>query len=161
MYKKLIVVFFLLANLIGCTEKQSTGEDFSFTTIDGEIKWLSDYRGKIVIVDFMGVNCQPCQYQLLELKKVYDEYGDKVEIISIDVWAVYGETADDVRSLLKAFEKASIPLNWTFGIDDGTLWNKYVVKKTVPTLYIFDEHGEQIFYEVGYTPYDKIVKYIA
>ena len=158
-----VLISILLLNfLAGCTQKEKIeGEDFSFVTLDGEVKKLSDYRGKIVIVDFMGAGCTPCHYQLVELEKIYDMYSDKVEIIYIDVWTIYGETADDVKNLIKEFEQYGLELKWTFGLDvDGILWNKYVIEKAVPTIYIFDENGQKIFYNVGITSYQELEKYV-
>ena len=42
-----------------------------------------DYRGKVVIVDFMQTTCPVCMKLADELLKVKAKYGDKVEILSI------------------------------------------------------------------------------
>jgi len=88
-----IIVVSLL--LMGCTEI-SNGEDFVFETIDGQQMHLSDFYGKVILLDLMGVNCQPCWYQLLVLKQISENYSNDVAIISIDVW-VPQETIEDVH----------------------------------------------------------------
>lgn len=154
------IIFFLsfLPILSGCIE-ENEGEDFGFMTIDGEKKHLSDYRGKVVILDLMGVTCTPCQYQLLELEKVSENYSaNDVAIISIDVWTtVAGETAQDVKNLIQAFNQYGINLNWTFGIDDGTIWKEYVISGSVPTIHIFDKKGRVHFSHKGITVFSEVL----
>lgn len=156
----IIIVSLLLS---GCTEtSDDIGEDFVFTTIDGQEKHLSDFYGKIIVLDLMGVNCQPCWYQLLALKQISENYSSDVVIISIDVW-VPGETAGDVRWLIDHFQQEyDIELDWTFGIDDadGSIGNKYNPTGGVPTLYIFDQNGNIYYSDEGYHPYSSIVEKI-
>jgi thiol-disulfide isomerase/thioredoxin len=150
----------LLTNFTGCTEqKNNTGEDFSFTTLDGETKQLSEYYGKVLVLDCMAVNCQPCMYQMFELKKISENYSkNDVTILSIDVWVSSGETASMLQDTLDTFKnQVNMTLNWTFGLDDaqGTIQNTYA-SEGVPTLYIFDKKGNIYYSHVGYEPYTSL-----
>lgn len=157
----LIVLFiFLLSALSGCLQSPKNdndgGEDFTFTMLDGTTKHLENYRGKIVVLDLMAVNCQPCIYETISLKNISENYSsDKVAIISIDVWISLGETPELVRDFIYAFnQQLDIELNWTFGVDDhqGTIMNKYA-PEGVPTLYIFDQKGNIYYSHYGYENY--------
>ena len=159
----LSIAIFAASIFSGCIDssngnKTDTGENFSFTTIDGEHKQLSDYRGKVVILDLMGVACSPCRLELIQLKKVSESYSkDQVAIISIDVWTMEGETAQDVRNLRESYKAYfGKELDWVFGIDDGTLWRNYVIDGAVPSLYIFDQEGKIYFKHAGLSVYDEI-----
>ncbi|UVS82289.1 TlpA disulfide reductase family protein [Actinokineospora sp. UTMC 2448] len=47
---------------------------------------LSDYRGKVVVLNVWGSWCPPCRVEAPELQKVQDEYGDKgVQVLGIAV----------------------------------------------------------------------------
>jgi thiol-disulfide isomerase/thioredoxin len=156
----LLFVTFLVSALpilSGCTEeKNTTGDDFTFTTLDGETKHLSDFYGKVVVLDCMAVNCQPCMYEMVELKKVSENYShDEVVILSIDVWVSNGETSSMVREMIAAFQsQAGLTLDWTFGLDDsqGTIEQRYA-KDGVPSLYIYNKNGNIYYSHVGYEPY--------
>jgi len=71
----------------GCTEvSDDMGEDFVFTDIDGNIWHLSDFKGKVVIMDLWATWCSPCSAQMVELKELYGDYPrDKLEILSINI----------------------------------------------------------------------------
>lgn len=148
------ILFFSLCVLSGCIDqpKEPTGENFTFIDLEGNNRTLSEFYGRIIIVDFMAVNCQPCMAQMFELKKISENYSNEVNIISIDAWISLGETASLVQQYIAAFkEQVNIDLNWTFGVDDrsGTLMNKYA-KNAVPTLYILDKKGNIYYSHVGY-----------
>jgi len=153
----LVFLFFFLTVFAGCTEEKSTtGEDFAFTTLDGETKHLSDFYGKVIVLDCMAVNCQPCMFQMFELKKISENYSkNDVIILSIDVWVSSGETASMLQDTIDEFKnQVNVTLDWTFGLDDlhGTIQNTYA-SAGVPTLYIFDKKGNIYYSHVGYEDY--------
>ncbi len=68
-----------------------------FATLEGLPASLSDYAGKVVVLNFWGTWCAPCRYEipeLVELQRVYGEQGAVVIGVAIDS----GEPAD-----IKAF----------------------------------------------------------
>ena len=160
--KKPLIIFFVflfvfLTVFVGCTEKKSnTGEGISFTTLNGETKYLSDFYGKVIVLDCMAVNCQPCMREMSELKKISENYlKNDVTILSIDVWISSGENASMVQNTIDAFKnQVNMTLDWTFGLDDlhGTIENTYA-SAGVPTLYIFDKKGNIYYSHVGYEDY--------
>jgi thiol-disulfide isomerase/thioredoxin len=150
----------ILTTLTGCTEKDNqTGDDFTFVTLDGETQRLSDFYGKVIVLDCMAVNCQPCMYQMFELKKISENYSnDDVSILSIDVWVSNGETATMLQDMLDMFKsQANLTLDWTFGLDDaeGTIQNTYA-PDGVPTLYVIDKKGNIYYSHVGYESYTSL-----
>jgi len=75
--------------------------DFTLETLNGKTFKLSEYQGKVVILDIMAVRCPPCHQQMPELQKVKLEREEDIVILSIDADAAYGsETENDV---LEAF----------------------------------------------------------
>jgi thiol-disulfide isomerase/thioredoxin len=44
---------------------------------------MQDYRGKVVLVDFMRTDCPHCQDLTRTLEQVKAKYGDKIQILSI------------------------------------------------------------------------------
>lgn len=60
--------------------------NFSQEDINGEVLSLSQFKGKIVLLDFGAKWCIPCIKNHPELKRIYDKYNSKgFEIISISL----------------------------------------------------------------------------
>jgi thiol-disulfide isomerase/thioredoxin len=57
---------------------------FSLPGMDGKMILLENFRGKYVVVDFWGLWCGWCIKGIPDMKKYYDKYKDKMEIISVD-----------------------------------------------------------------------------
>jgi thiol-disulfide isomerase/thioredoxin len=107
---------------------------------NGKTLQLSDYRGKVVIIDFWATWCPPCRKGIPDLIKLKNEYKDKdVEIIGVSLDRVTraGKTAEDV---LPFIEKMGInyPIVW------GTLQTPQAFGRVqaIPTTFFLDKNGK-------------------
>jgi len=62
--------------------------DFTQPNVNGQNMSLSDFSGKIILLDFWGSWCSPCRQEHPELIKLYNEYKDK----GFEIFAVAAET---------------------------------------------------------------------
>ena len=160
----------LLSLLSGCIEvptgdnnngnSSDVGEDFAFTAVNGTEKHLRDYRGKVVIMDMWAIWCGPCQYQMLELEKAYENYSrDDLEILSINIDT--RETSQEIIEFIEDFKEFGCELSWVFGNDDGSIWEEYkMTAGGIPTIYIFDQNGNIYYSEESYHPYSSLAEKI-
>lgn len=151
-----VVGLFALNTPTESNQPVDEGKDFVFESLDGDEVHLSDYRGKIVILDLWATWCSPCQFQMTELKKIYDYYSrDQVEIFSVDIDD--SETPQQIQSFIDEFKtQLDIELNWIFGIDDGSIWEEYMINGGIPTLCIFDQQGSLQFQHEGVAVFSDI-----
>jgi peroxiredoxin len=52
-------------------------EDFRLTDLEDKQQSLSQYRGKIVLVNFWATWCKPCTTEMPAMQKIYDKLRDK------------------------------------------------------------------------------------
>ena len=52
-------------------------EDFHLTDLEGKSQSLSQYRGKIVLVNFWATWCKPCTTEMPAMQTMYDKLHDK------------------------------------------------------------------------------------
>ena len=116
---------------------------FSLIDLDGQEFGLADYKGKVVILNFMSL-CDLCREQAGELNSVYDTYSGRVEIVSISMYAGEGS-----REQLLAFANSS-NAEWKFAVDDIGVAVEYQVQR-IPMTVIVDQDGFIRFTHVGLT----------
>ena len=141
--------------------------DFTIQTIDNKSFTLSEYKGKIVIIDFSAIGCAFCESQIEELKNISLAYGnDTVVIISIFVVS-YKPSAQTVENVTKI--KEEIGADWLFALDTSKtkVTEKFMETKldtqpspffyiSLPKLFIIDKEGLISFSNGGFVEAEKI-----
>jgi peroxiredoxin len=65
--------------------------DFEFSDLDGRRVRLSDYRGKVVFLNFWATWCGPCRVEMPDMMTVLEKYEDQgLVIIAINNGEAYG-----------------------------------------------------------------------
>ena len=119
------------------TSVGSIAPDFTLQAPDGKSISLSDYRGKIVLLDFWASWCGPCLREVPNVKKVYDKFHDKgFEILSVSL--------DDKKdNWVTAIEKND--LNWGH-VSSLKGWSCPVAQlynvSGVPAMLLIDKEGK-------------------
>jgi thiol-disulfide isomerase/thioredoxin len=105
--------------------------DQTIPNIDGsESVSFSDYRGSVLIIDFMAPWCPPCIGQISILREI--ELIEGVEVLSINIDPNYE------MAFLKNF-RTKEGINWFFGHNPKTAIDFEVTG--IPTLLIVDQRG--------------------
>jgi len=60
--------------------------DFSGIGLEGSKASLSDYKGKIIVVDFWATWCGPCKAEFPAYKKLEKKYGEDIHFVSVGVF---------------------------------------------------------------------------
>ena len=107
--------------------------DFTLEDINGKPFTLSSLRGQWVVLDFWGSWCVWCIRGIPDMKKYYEKYAGKFEIVGIDC-------RDTQEKWKAAVEKHELPWLHVYNSDaDGTP-DKYAIEG-YPTKIIVDPEG--------------------
>ena len=106
---------------------------------NGVIQSLSQYKGKIIVLNFWATWCPPCREEMPELSQLQQQYQSKNVV-------VLGIAVDEV-SLVKEFMQAT-PVNYPLVADEnagmGLAINLGNDKGVLPYTVIIDSNGKVI-----------------
>lgn len=105
-----------------------------FRAVNGRTVRLSDYRGKVVLINFWATWCPPCRAELPELVRLQARYQGKLQIVGI---THPPDSAADVRRLARHL-KVSYPLV----IGTYRVAHLFSVEEVLPVTIIIDREGK-------------------
>jgi len=155
---KYLLLFFALFHffnpLFAVVEVGKPAPEIELPTSDGKTIKLSDYKGKIVLVDFWASWCGPCREANEEVIEVFNEYnkiGFEILSISLDRKKEYWQ---------RAIRDDKLP--WKGHVCDLREWNSPAVinyaVEALPSTFLVDEHGIVIAIDVDYYDLKKLLK---
>ncbi len=109
-----------------------------------EIK-LSDYKGKIVILDFWYMSCPPCSEAIPHLNRIQEKYKDKVVVLGVNA----SDTDEKEIAKIPAFIKRN-SLEYQIAMIDIKVLESYNIYG-FPTAYIIDQNGVIQYAATGFT----------
>jgi cytochrome c biogenesis protein CcmG, thiol:disulfide interchange protein DsbE len=69
--------------------------NFELPNLDGGTTKLSDYKGKVVILNYFASWCAPCKEEFPELAAFQKDYGEKYPLLMMN----RGETMDKIKKV--------------------------------------------------------------
>ena len=134
------------AEQLGSTEPEALEEIPDFTVYDknGSPVRLSDSFGKPIVVNFWASWCGPCQSEMPDFQKVWEELGDQVVFMMINMTDGSRETQATAEAFLT--EKGySFPVYFDTKMDAAATYGAYAL----PTTYFIPANGGQVVYAEG------------
>ncbi len=116
---------------------------FKLLDLNGTNVSLSDFKGKMVILDFWATWCPPCVKEIphfIELYKEYKNQGLAILGISVDRQGI---------SIVKAFER-KYKINYPILMADNQVVKAYGNIRSIPTTFVIDTAGKIQRIYVGY-----------
>ncbi|GAB1443109.1 hypothetical protein MASR2M39_19480 [Ignavibacteriales bacterium] len=138
----LLFLFFVLFTGFSSYDK---APDFSLKSTDGKIVKLSDFKGKIVIIDFWATWCPPCRKGIPDLVELQKTYKDDLVIIGISL--------DDKRTLKDVVPfVGKYEINYPVVFGDSEVVSAFGGIESIPTSFIIDREGNITNKHIGLIP---------
>ncbi|MGB7955329.1 MAG: TlpA disulfide reductase family protein [Candidatus Nitrosopolaris sp.] len=141
--------------------QSSNTRDFSLKTLDGKQVSLESFKGKPLLLWFMATWCPTCVGQVGAIKQVTSEYGNKLNVLVIDMWAAQNigqsaqgldaETSNDLQAFLAKYGSPQ----WSAALDTNRVTIKYGITQVDSTV-VVDGNGKIVFTNLGPSGYQPL-----
>lgn len=137
--------FFALASQIPLLG--DTAPAWELKDVKGNPVKLSDFKGKVVILDFWATWCPPCRAEIPHFIGLQDKYGKQgLVIVGVSV----DEGGPEVVS---SFVKAN-KINYPIVLGNLDVAQKYDATDGIPTTFVIDRKGNIVSKHLGFTKPD-------
>jgi peroxiredoxin len=124
---------------------------FQLITEDGTKMRLSDYRGKVVLLDFWATDCGGCVLEIpsfIDLQKEYKDKGFAAVGVSMDISYEGLKNADEAWGKVRPF-MAKHGVNYAIAMGDDAVSKAYSLD-AFPATYLIDKSGRIAGSYVGF-----------
>lgn len=136
----------------------TNGTTYSVTAQNNSIK-IKGMEGKVVFLEFFGLNCPACKQIMPNLINLQEKHKDKLQVMAVEV------QNHDIDPINAYKEKHGINYTTLSNYDIGRLV-RYVADKSgwqgaIPFTVAIDPQGEVLFAQAGVIPEATLEKYIV
>ncbi|UTW66720.1 TlpA family protein disulfide reductase [bacterium SCSIO 12643] len=130
--------------------------NFSIRDLDGNQIYLSELKGKVVLVDYWATWCKPCRDEFVELEEVVKHYKENDKVVFLITNAKgSGDTLEKIQNFVQS-NSYQLP----FYIDDTGLASQAVNVSAFPTLALIDKNGTLRIHHTGYSNAENLKDYL-
>ena len=137
------------------TETDSTEEarvypapDFELIDQYGFSQRISDYRGKVIFLNFWATWCGPCREEMPDIQSLYEEYGENTEEVVFLGVAFPGAGGEEDEEGIASFLQEN-GFTYPVAMDpEGRQMTAYGIT-AYPTTYMIDRDGNLFGYVTG------------
>ena len=127
--------------------------DFTLTDQYGNTHTLSDYKGKVVFLNFWATWCPPCRGEMPHIEQLYRDYGKNTDdVIFLGIAnpksAQYPQSQDVSIPEIKAFLQENGYTFPTVFDESGDMFYNYQIT-AFPTTFMIDRNGDVYGYVPG------------
>jgi len=139
MMKKLLIAMLVFSAIstFGCGNIEAqksfseSAKDFEIVDINGKNIRLSDYRGKVILLNFFTTWCPPCRMEMPDFNNILRKYRGKMQVIAINVG---NESPGKVKEFVNQNN-----LEFPVAIDNGNVSMMYGPIRAIPVTVLINK----------------------
>ena len=132
--------------LLHVVEGKPTAPEFELKDIEDNTHRLSDYRGKVVLLNFWATWCPPCRFEMPSMERAREKFEkDNIVMLAVNV----GEDADTIFTFTSDY-----PVNFPLLMDLDSSVIKHYPVVGLPTTFVIDPKGRMVFRAIGTREWD-------
>jgi peroxiredoxin len=114
--------------------EQKPAPDFSLPDINGTTVKLSDFKGKVVVLNFWATWCAPCRKEIPDFIEMQNQYGkDGLQFVGIAI------DQEGVQVIKPYADKAK--MNYPVLVGDDAVFAKFGGSNAIPVTLLIDKKG--------------------
>ncbi len=135
------------------TSQEESAKAIDFTVLDYDLNevHLFDYSGKPVILNFWASWCPNCVHEFPSFQSLYEEYGDEIQFMMIDLVDGTEETVEIAKQFLSE-NSFTFPVYFDITMQAATIYDA----NAIPLTYLINKDGEVVAYGRGALDYETL-----
>lgn len=129
--------------------------DFTVYTKDGSVVKLSDFYGKPIVVNFWATWCGPCKSELPAFEKLYNEYGENIAFLMVNLTDGAQETISGVTDFITK-NNYTFPVYYDTELNAASTYGVY----SIPATLFIDADGNIVASQLGAMSEQALKNYI-
>jgi thiol-disulfide isomerase/thioredoxin len=117
--------------------------DFELEDLNGNKVRLSDFKGKIVFLNFWATWCPPCRHEMPFMQELYEKYKDDLVILAVNPSGTENRGMGDSQKAEETVRQFIEEEGYTFPVlldRDDSVWGMYR-QRGIPANYMIDREG--------------------
>jgi len=116
-------------------QKKVVAASFSLPDMNGKTIRLSDYKGKIVILNFWATWCAPCVQEIPDLIGLQHRMKGKIQVIGVSV------DVNGFADVVPFIQQKQFQLNYPIVVANHPMLEGYKNPSFLPTTFVIDQNG--------------------
>jgi thiol-disulfide isomerase/thioredoxin len=125
----------IVASAASVLAQEPKAPQFELKDVNGRIVRLSDYRGKVVLINFWATWCPPCRAEMPDLVKLQGEHGkDGLQIIGVTY-------PPEKKSRVRRFAR-SLKVNYPIILGTREIKDRFSSEDILPLTVVINRNGK-------------------
>lgn len=142
----LVILALCISSFTGDVNERPVAPNFTLDNNEGQKVSLSDFKGKVVYIDFWATWCGPCIAEIPHSKKLKEKFAGNDSIVFMYVSVDNADSEEDWKAFIKKKGMTGVQLISRDGGREERIGERYGIQ-FIPRFVVIDKMGRVANYE--------------